>query len=37
MGGIMFSALFMIGGNLIADLLLMVFDPRIRTGAVHAN
>lgn len=37
MGGIMFSALFMIGGNLIADVLLMVFDPRIRTGAAHAT
>ena len=37
MGGIMFSALFMIGGNLIADVLLMVFDPRIRTEAAHAN
>jgi peptide/nickel transport system permease protein len=37
MGGIMVSALFMIGGNLIADLLLVVFDPRIRTGAAHAS
>jgi peptide/nickel transport system permease protein len=37
MGGIMFSALFMIGGNLIADVLLMIFDPRIRTGAAHAS
>jgi peptide/nickel transport system permease protein len=37
MGGIMFSALFMVGGNLVADVLLMVFDPRIRTGAAHAN
>jgi len=36
MGGIMFSALFMIGGNLIADILLMVCDPRIRTGAADA-
>ena len=37
MGGIMFSALFMIGGNLIADILLMASDPRIRTGAAHAR
>lgn len=37
MGGIMFSALFMVGGNLIADILLMVCDPRIRTGAAHAG
>jgi len=36
-GGIMFSALFMVGGNLVADILLMIFDPRIRTGAAHAN
>ncbi len=35
-GGIMFSALFMVGGNLIADLLLLVSDPRIRTGAPDA-
>ena len=37
MGGIMFSALFMVGGNLVADILLMLCDPRIRTGAEHAN
>ncbi len=36
-GGIMFSALFMVGGNLIADILLMVCDPRIRTGAADAS
>jgi peptide/nickel transport system permease protein len=36
-GGIMFSALFMIGGNLIADILLMASDPRIRTGATNAH
>lgn len=29
-GGIMFSALFMVGGNLIADIMLLAFDPRIR-------
>ena len=33
-GGIMFSALFMIAGNLIADAMLMAMDPRIRGGAV---
>lgn len=37
MGGIMFSAVFMVGGNLVADILLMALDPRIRTGAAHAN
>ena len=37
MGGIMFSALFMVSGNLIADILLMVCDPRIRTGATHVS
>jgi len=36
-GGIMFSALFMASGNLIADVMLMVFDPRIRTGAADAR
>jgi peptide/nickel transport system permease protein len=36
-GGIMFSALFMVGGNLIADLMLMASDPRIRTGATNAG
>ncbi|MGA8270072.1 MAG: ABC transporter permease [Candidatus Sulfotelmatobacter sp.] len=35
-GGVMFSALFMVGGNLIADLMLMASDPRIRTGASDA-
>lgn len=29
-GGIMFSALFMIGGNLVADIMLLALDPRIR-------
>jgi peptide/nickel transport system permease protein len=29
-GGIMFSALFMVGGNLVADVMLLAFDPRIR-------
>jgi peptide/nickel transport system permease protein len=36
-GGILLSALFMVGGNLIADVMLMVFDPRIRTGAADAR
>lgn len=36
-GGIMVSALFMVGGNLIADILLMASDPRIRTGATNAG
>jgi len=35
-GGIMLSALFMVGGNLIADLMLLACDPRIRTGALDA-
>jgi peptide/nickel transport system permease protein len=37
MGGVMFSALFMVGGNLVADVLLMLCDPRIRTGAGRAQ
>lgn len=36
-GGIMFSALFMAGGNLIADVMLLASDPRIRTGAPDAG
>jgi peptide/nickel transport system permease protein len=36
-GGIIFSAIFMVGGNLVADLLLFVFDPRIRTEGANAN
>jgi peptide/nickel transport system permease protein len=35
-GGIMLSALFMVGGNLIADIMLLACDPRIRTGAADA-
>src|SRR5467141_5472272 len=30
-GGILFSTLFLVGGNLLADLLLFWADPRIRT------
>lgn len=33
----MFSALFMAGGNLIADVMLLASDPRIRTGAPDAG
>jgi peptide/nickel transport system permease protein len=36
-GGIIFSALFLIVGNFIADLLLLAFDPRIRTGGLNAE
>ena len=36
-GGILLPALFMVVGNLIADVMLMVFDPRIRTGAADAQ
>jgi peptide/nickel transport system permease protein len=36
-GGIMFSALFMIGGNLIADVMLLALDPRIRREESEAR
>jgi peptide/nickel transport system permease protein len=36
-GGIMFSALFTIGGNLIADIMLLALDPRIRGEAWDAH
>jgi peptide/nickel transport system permease protein len=36
-GGIMLSALFMVGGNLVADIMLLACDPRIRTGAADAR
>jgi len=36
-GGIIFSALFLIVGNFIADLFLLTFDPRIRTGGLNAE
>ena len=36
-GGIIFSALFLIAGNFIADLLLLASDPRIRTGGADAD
>jgi len=36
-GGIIFSALFLVAGNLAADLLLIAFDPRVRKGTLHAD
>ena len=36
-GGIMFSALFMVGGNLIADVMLLALDPRIRREEQDAH
>jgi peptide/nickel transport system permease protein len=36
-GGIMFSAIFMVAGNLVADAMLLACDPRIRTGAPDAS
>jgi len=35
-GAVMLSALFMIGGNVVADLLLLACDPRIRAGEADA-
>ena len=34
---VMFSAVFMIAGNVVADLLLLASDPRIRAGAPDAQ
>jgi peptide/nickel transport system permease protein len=36
-GGIMLSALFMIGGNLAADVMLLALDPRISGEGKNAN
>lgn len=36
-GGVMFSAVFIVTGNLLADLMLLACDPRIRTGAQDAE
>ena len=36
-GGVMLSAVFMIAGNFVADLLLLASDPRIRAGESDAN
>jgi ABC-type dipeptide/oligopeptide/nickel transport system permease component len=33
----MFSALFMIGGNFVADIMLLAFDPRIRDEGSDAR
>ena len=35
--GVMFSAVFMVAGNFVADLLLLGSDPRIRTGEADAG
>jgi peptide/nickel transport system permease protein len=35
-GAVMLSAIFMIAGNFVADLLLIACDPRIRTGEADA-
>jgi peptide/nickel transport system permease protein len=36
-GGIIFSALFLVAGNFVADLLLLACDPRIRAGGLDAE
>jgi peptide/nickel transport system permease protein len=36
-GGIMFSALFIVGGTLVADVMLLALDPRIRKGRLDAH
>jgi peptide/nickel transport system permease protein len=36
-GAIMFSSLFMVGGTFMADMMLLAFDPRIRTGDPDAS
>jgi peptide/nickel transport system permease protein len=36
-GGVMLSAVFMVAGNFVADLLLLASDPRIRAGESDAN
>jgi peptide/nickel transport system permease protein len=36
-GGVMFSALFMVGGNLFADAMLLALDPRIRREGADAR
>jgi peptide/nickel transport system permease protein len=35
-GAVMLSAIFMIAGNFVADLLLIACDPRIRAGEADA-
>ena len=36
-GGVMLSAVFMVGGNFVADLWLLASDPRIRAGESDAS
>ena len=36
-GAVMFSAMFMIAGNLVADMLLLASDPRVRAGESDAK
>ena len=36
-GGIMLSAVFMVAGNFVADVLLLALDPRIRAGEPDAS
>jgi peptide/nickel transport system permease protein len=36
-GGIIFSALFMVGGNLFADIMMTAFDPRIRKDGMGGS
>ena len=36
-GSVMFSTLFMLSGNFVADVLLLASDPRIRAGEAHAK
>lgn len=36
-GSVIFSTLFMLAGNFVADLLLLACDPRIRAGDAHAK
>lgn len=36
-GGLISSALFLVAGNFIADLLLLASDPRVRTGGLDAE
>ncbi|MBV9182469.1 MAG: ABC transporter permease, partial [Acidobacteria bacterium] len=36
-GAVMLSVVFLVAGNLTADILLVISDPRIRVGAKHAE
>jgi peptide/nickel transport system permease protein len=35
-GAIVFSTIFLLGGNLLADVALLALDPRIRSGGADA-